>query len=431
MDAVEYTDNWRWKLVNENHLSEVSSSQSQTDEITEYFVEDRRKNKTHIKIIDTPGFGDTSGISKDLEITKKFTKLFKEDLDEIDYILITVKSNETRFTPSNRYVYDCIQQLFGKDISDRFIIMCTFSDGCLPQCIDTLTGNIHFEKYFRFNNYALYTPSHFNDSTVKMFWDLGMKNVEEFFEYIIQQNNLPASLKMSKSVLEYREWLYKSIETAQIMISEGFTELENARVLLETIKKNKNKIDKNKSFTFKVHEERIVKKPLKGVYQMCQNCNRTCCQICTWPSNAIESACTYFNSVNRCPKCNGCPKSSHVRCDYLIEKTQVEVIKEYEHMKIELREGEVGLTKSEIALGRQKEKMMNKSKDILLLQKIVKEHLSELEKIALKPRVFNNEDYFTALIEKEKDLRTPGYQKRIDELGKMVKWNQDHKTFKR
>ena len=82
----------------------------------------------NIKIIDTPGFGDTKGVSKDNETVKQFEKLFK-DISEIDYILVTVKSSETRWTPGTRYVYDRVQEVFGKDAVDRFVLMCTFADG--------------------------------------------------------------------------------------------------------------------------------------------------------------------------------------------------------------------------------------------------------------------------------------------------------------
>ena len=49
-----------------------------------------------------------------------------QEVNEIDYILFTVKSSTTRWTHSSQYIYERIQEILGKDIKDRFIMMCTF-----------------------------------------------------------------------------------------------------------------------------------------------------------------------------------------------------------------------------------------------------------------------------------------------------------------
>jgi GTP-binding protein EngB required for normal cell division len=64
MTGMEFTDNWRWKLVNEDHLIHLNAMESQTSEITTYYINDK-DNLFCIRIIDTPGFGDTKGIKAD------------------------------------------------------------------------------------------------------------------------------------------------------------------------------------------------------------------------------------------------------------------------------------------------------------------------------------------------------------------------------
>ena len=61
---MEYSDQWRWKLVNEDHIKDVPDGQSQTSEIITYYVNDVN-NRFNIRIIDTPGLGDTKGIKTD------------------------------------------------------------------------------------------------------------------------------------------------------------------------------------------------------------------------------------------------------------------------------------------------------------------------------------------------------------------------------
>ena len=119
--------------------------------------------------MDTPGLGDTKGVQQDNEIIKQFNEFFATTL-ELDYILVTVKSTTTRWTQANQYIYDRVQEIFGKDAKDRFILMCTFSDGQKPLAIGALEGKLHYEQYFCFNNSALYTPLELTTSQTKFFW---------------------------------------------------------------------------------------------------------------------------------------------------------------------------------------------------------------------------------------------------------------------
>lgn len=56
-------------------------------------------------------------------------------LDTIDNILLVVKSSVTRLGAANKFVFQSIQNLFGKDVEDRFIPMFTFCDGKEPPAI--------------------------------------------------------------------------------------------------------------------------------------------------------------------------------------------------------------------------------------------------------------------------------------------------------
>lgn len=82
----------RYKLVDENHLKDLPPEASQTSEITSYYVNYEREDgdEINIRIVDTPGLGDTGGVGKDNEIIQKFEKFF-QTTTEIDYILVTVK----------------------------------------------------------------------------------------------------------------------------------------------------------------------------------------------------------------------------------------------------------------------------------------------------------------------------------------------------
>ena len=71
--------------------------------------------------MDTTGLRDTKEILQDNIIIIQFENLFSE-IGELDYILVTVKANIIRWANATQYVYDRVQQVFGKDAVPRFML---------------------------------------------------------------------------------------------------------------------------------------------------------------------------------------------------------------------------------------------------------------------------------------------------------------------
>jgi predicted GTPase len=84
--GVEWDDPFRFILVDE----EVNKNQahSQTQEVTAYDIHYRTGFRIpfSLTIVDTPGFGDTQGISRDREITSAVKKFF-EDKNGIEVMI--------------------------------------------------------------------------------------------------------------------------------------------------------------------------------------------------------------------------------------------------------------------------------------------------------------------------------------------------------
>ena len=417
---MNYDDPWRYKLVDENDIKDVPPGQSNM--ITSYYVNYQRNDgkEINIKIIDTPGLGDTKGVQQNNLIIKQLEEFLKTTL-ELDYILVTVKSYTTRWTQSSQYFYDRIQEIFGKDAKDRFMLMCTFSDGQKPLAIETLEGKFPYENYFCFNNSALYEPPELANSNTKFFWKLGMDNVKKFFDMILKNDYPPLSLKLTKQVLSKRNLLFDSAINLQKRVNQRFKMFHESRVLLENIKKNKDLIEENRLFKTKLMLKvpRTVK--LNDAYQYCINCNQMCCQDCKWPDNEPYSMCSFFdpNSSNYhpegCPKCPGhCDRYSHVKTKQYIVYDEKEII--INAKKEAFEEGQKGLSYSEQLLNQTIEKMRQEDEVIIKQMKDIKESLEEFDKIALKPRVLTNAEYFNQMIDYEKEVKTSGYLKRIEEL---------------
>ncbi|EDR22707.1 hypothetical protein EDI_320040 [Entamoeba dispar SAW760] len=121
--GIKITDDFRYIIINEDNLKQNrDQSKSQTSEVTIYNIK-RTKRTPPIKIIDTPGFGDTRGIEHDKEITKQIKEAFETKVLDLNAICFVAQSSNPRLTASQKYIFDNIIDLFGKDVKKNFITM--------------------------------------------------------------------------------------------------------------------------------------------------------------------------------------------------------------------------------------------------------------------------------------------------------------------
>jgi len=91
--------------------------------------------------------------------------------------------------------------------------------------------------------------------------------------------------------------------------------------------------------------------------------------------------------------------------DYYEEETRVDI-----HKKSELESGQQGKTYAERLLNQKKTEMFSKAQTVLTSMQDVKSSLKKLESIALKPKVFDDDDYFDQLIKAGDERKEPGWQ---------------------
>ena len=208
--GVEFEDDFRYVIIDEKNVQgfeNVDQTKSVTQNTTIYYIK-KYKDYPSIILIDTPGFGDTSGPDKDKIIISDIKNTFETKLTKIDAICFVAQSSNVRLTANQNYIFSSVMFLFGKDIAENFIPMLTFCDADEPQILDSLVAKdsifnpilTAIQKYdpwyLKFNNSAIFTSSigQFN----KMFWDLGMASFVVFIEKL---KNLPQkSLESSKNV---------------------------------------------------------------------------------------------------------------------------------------------------------------------------------------------------------------------------------------
>ncbi len=85
IEGVELEDDLRCIIINEDNVKR-EKHESQTEEVNIYYIK-ASNGYPPLKIVDTPGFGDTRGISFDKKTTKKSEETFKTQIDRIHAVI--------------------------------------------------------------------------------------------------------------------------------------------------------------------------------------------------------------------------------------------------------------------------------------------------------------------------------------------------------
>ena len=289
-----------------------------------YIVNPINKQACCINIIDTPGFGDTRGVQWDNKISSMVALLLKM-VQELDYILLTVKSDVQRLSKANQFIFARIQGLYADDLSERVVGMFTFNDATTPAAYEAvkLAGIPIKERHqFVFNNSAIWTKS--GDEMTNQFWDLGMKNFADFTEFTKAEDKVPVSLTLTSEVLSKRkivedEGLKAKRATQALIAQQGM--IAN---YIQDAKANADLINSNKNFTkqeiYWTYEKRYQK---TGNVTQCKNClgeKGICHRKCRWGDGDDKKNCSAMDKKGKCTVCpNKCDWSDHINSNIYYE----------------------------------------------------------------------------------------------------------------
>jgi len=253
--GINYEDDFRYLMIHEQFNKK--QDESQTSEVTIYNI--RAPDGTIIQIIDTPGFGDTGGIKKDIEITQKIRQAFIDKLTSITCICFVAQSCNARLSANQKYIFNCILDLFGDDVKSNFICMLTFCDGAKPVILDSLQSKqfmfheiipyIKTPWFYKFNNSGIFEKDIENEFNLS-FFNLGMKSFKDFTCRIKELKKI--SLNKSKEVLQERQHLEKQVEILQIALKEGIDKVNYIKGIINMIKSVKGNLNGAKNFTKKL-----------------------------------------------------------------------------------------------------------------------------------------------------------------------------------
>ena len=436
--GVEWKDDFRVKLIEEGiQGKETNQAESQTQWITSYTIHYKADFtiKYTLTIIDTPGFGDTAGIKKDTEITDQIKTCFTTEsphgVDSLDAVGFVAQSALPRLTPSQRYIFDSILTLFGKDIGENIFMLLTFADGQKPQILSGLkAGNIPYQKFFKFNNSALFVSNKgvkldelgagVDDNFDEMFWKMGVKSFRIFMKEL---GNVQAkSLLLTKDVLDERSRLDITIEGIQKDIKLGLGKLEQLRTEYQVLDHHQADIDKNRNFTYTVVEQSIETKPTEeGQYTTnCINCNRTCHEHCMIPKDENKARCWAMGGGKKKEYCRICSQhchwSIHRNLPYVYVIVTKTVLKTAEDLKRKYEEAEGKKLTAEQLVRKSTIEFDAVQMRVLTLINQARKSIDRLNEIALRTNPLSTVDYIDILISSEKAEARPGWKERVDQL---------------
>ena len=431
--GIKYEDDFRYNIIYENFGK--SQSKSQTSEVTIYNI--KCHDGTIIQIIDTPGFGDTDGIKKDIEITQKIRQTFIDKLNSITCICFVAQSCNARLSANQKYIFNCILDLFGDDVKSNFTCMLTFCDGAKPVILDSLQSKefmfheiipyIENPWFYKFNNSGIFEKDLDNEFN-KSFFKLGMKSFEDFTNRIKKLKKI--SLNKSKEVLLERQHLEKQVEILQISLKEAIDKVNYIKGIILMIKSVKGNLNGSKNFTKKIKTFKPIKIPVYDgrFITTCLICCHTCHDHC-YMRDEEKYGCAAMTGDRynaHCVVCKGkCSWTQHKNLPYIYQEKEIEeeitldsLKKLYYDSKSELD------TKTQLILGAKKD-LIKLNQECLDIQDLITNGINRLQEIALNKSVFaTSEEYIDLLIQTEKSDAKEGYEIRIEGLQLLKKQKQ-------
>jgi predicted GTPase len=425
--GVQWEDDFRFKMIVE--AASADQSKSVTKWITAYTIPAQNGSPVPftLTIIDTPGFGDTEGIERDKHIVKQVKELFgkrgRGGIDQLHGIGFVAQAALARLTHTQRYIFDSILAIFGKDVGKNVFMMVTFADGQKPPVLDAVEASkIAYDTAFKFNNSAIYCETQSKQNQFdRLFWEMGMNSLEVFFASLAR---MPAiSLTLTQQVLHERERLEAIMKGLQSQIQKGLEKIETLHQTKDEVKKHEADIQRNKDFEIPAKVAESYRVYLKeGEYiTNCLRCNYTCHFPCSIPNSDDKASCAAMKN-GACFVCKGnCRWKQHVNAEYRIEWRTKTVTRTVKELQAKYYNAKSGKTKYEsIVAGLEKELEM-KGKEVYQYIMQARVCVQSLEQIALKPNPLSEVEYIELMIDSEKQQKRPGYVARVSTLEKVKK----------
>ena len=419
--GVQWEDNFRFKLTKEKTSSQAKS---QTSWITVYtFQTDDYDLPCDITLIDTPGLGDTKGMTRDKEITVQLRELLLKHgsahIDQINGIGFVIKSSDFRLTIQQKYIFDAVLSQFGSDVAKSIIFLCTFADNNKPPAVDALSElglpiNAE-ESYLKFNNCALFEKK----DHMQHFWKMQSKNYENLLSYLSKAEG--KSLSLTRELLEEQQQLEEIVDHLLMKFKVGIKGLDDLHVEEKSLQSHEAVLSSCSNYLFDVALDKQKRLDLPvGLYVTnCLVCQCTCHFPCTISKDEDKGSCDAMDSKSGC--CTICPNqciwSKHVCNQYwFVEYKEIKTVTSAEKkVQYDLAQREQVYAKTAAT-----DLSMNVKRTMAIAQDMIpraRAIIESIKKKALKTNPFSEAEYIALLMEVEKREAKFGWELRLESLG--------------
>ncbi|OCT75303.1 hypothetical protein XELAEV_18030481mg [Xenopus laevis] len=431
--GVELKDGYRYILIDEK--INQSQAHSQTSDVTIYQLNYMAGFRVphSLVIIDTPGFGDTRGMEQDKLTMEKLKEYFTSiwGINHIDGIYFVVKASTNRLTTSEKYVFDSVLSLFGRDIKDNIQICATFADAGRPNVLQALNEaevplvRTHGRTpvFYKFNNNFLYANNSDDDEeeededtreAYQTCWNDGFSSAKKMFKDLEDLDSkclvLTKEVLMEPNQLEITmEGLYSKIQQAALKETE-ITKSE------QVLRRHDKEIQDNENFEHVQMLNKKVKVTADKNAINCTECEDTCHYPCKIAIDCMVGLCEVFN-LGVCRLCE------HSVSSHIIEKEKWEhevrkVKKTFTDLKQKYEEARKERLTAEMVLQNLLGEIKEVEEEEMKLIERSAQCVRRLESIALRSNPLSTADYIDLLISSEKCDGKPGFHERIESLEK-------------
>ncbi|KAJ8273725.1 hypothetical protein GJAV_G00104810 [Gymnothorax javanicus] len=309
MLGVKWENKVRFQIISDE--GERSKTESQTTAVTAYEIHGLESLSVpfSLTVIDTPGFGGTDSPEKDKITVQNLYKLLKSfsGFDQIDAVCLVVKASQNRQSPSQKYIFDTILSLFGKNLEKNIVTLITFSDWLPPSggLEALMKSGVSLAKdknnepvHFQFNNHPLQKPDEIYEEMYKRDWDNGMENMSKFLQALKKMET--QNMRMTKKVVKEHQSLevyIQSLERLLMDVQKTHEALEEAQKTLEELKEDLKQ--KNK-FEYECNKAVMKRIGLEKPVTVCTKCEKECSIVSEWHTLGMQWGTKHFKCPNNC-----------------------------------------------------------------------------------------------------------------------------------
>lgn len=368
------------------------------------------------------------------QIRQLFSETSRKGVSCIDAICFLAKAPDARLTAVQRYIFQSIMSLFGKDIEKNICSLITFADGISPPVVAALTeSKLPFGEFFTFNNSGLFAKNDSSNPLAPMFWDMGLKSFQNFFKHLDTVET--QSLSLTKNVLDERKRLEVTVFNLQKQVDAGLNKVSELKQEIKIFQEKKSEIERNQDFEYEVSEtqQKIVELTPGLHVTNCLTCNYTCHLYCGIPDDDNKQYCVAIDANGYCDSCpKKCYWKLHKNSKYEFRYEVVKVKKTYSDKLQKYKDAQGKLPSQKQVVNILRKELNDLSDAVNKMLKVIKKCNERLKEIALRPNPLSMTEHIDLMIETEKLEKKPGYMDRIQvlqEFRKRAEFEKDAKRF--